>query len=43
MSIKKVRRSFITALLEEVFRENNKKIVEWYKIQNDESLKQTKL
>ena len=31
------------ALLEEVFRENNKKIVEWYKIQNDESLKQTKL
>ena len=42
MANKKVKEWFLTMLLE-ALRENSKKIVEWYKIQNDESLKQTKL
>ena len=40
---KKVRRTFITALLEEVLRESAKKAAKWFNIQNDENLKQTKL
>ena len=40
---KKVRRTFITVVLEEVLRESAKKAAKWFNIQNDENLKQTKL